>query len=293
MSAIYLARFGLYLDAGLIFGLPAIAWACARQDMLMRWRWLLLSAGLLCFPLSIFGFLVSLAEMADVSLSHLEGDLILALLIGSGLGVAMIARCVASLIYCLCLAKGWSKTAVLMAAIAVASLAWSGHGGSTAGALGYLRVTADILHLLAASAWIGALVLFLLALFDKLGGDATRLAHVGRLLSAFAKPGSIIVATLVITGLSNMVFIAPISGWPHIAHDPYGRAMLGKLVLFLGMLGLAAINRFQLVPILIAGGLTSAKALRVARLTVSIETVAAFAILALVAWLGTLNPLGS
>src|SRR6516164_4076706 len=39
----------------------------------------------------------------------------------------------------------------------VGAIAWTGHAGSTLGELGDLHLAADVLHLWAASAWIGGL----------------------------------------------------------------------------------------------------------------------------------------
>jgi len=46
----------------------------------------------------------------------------------------------------------------MLGAAAVAALAWAGHAGATQGGQGEIHVVADALHLLAASAWLGALV---------------------------------------------------------------------------------------------------------------------------------------
>src|SRR6267154_425036 len=48
--------------------------------------------------------------------------------------------------------------AAVAGAIFAATLAWSGHGGATAGIAGTVHTAADILHLIAAAAWIGGLV---------------------------------------------------------------------------------------------------------------------------------------
>ena len=68
--------------------------------------------------------------------------------------------------------------------------------------------------------------------------------------------------------------------------------LLFKLVMFTAMLSLAAIHRFRLTPAL--GTATTqtrvATATRRLRLSLRLETLAAFVILALVAWLGTLEP---
>src|SRR3546814_15811165 len=44
----------------------------------------------------------------------------------------------------------------------LSSLAWSGHGAATEGGAGMVHLGADILHLLAAGAWVGALAALLL-----------------------------------------------------------------------------------------------------------------------------------
>jgi putative copper resistance protein D len=75
---------------------------------------------------------------------------------------------------------------------------------------------------------------------------------------------------------------------------PYGQVLLVKLLLFAAMLGLAGLNRFRLTPALgqalDAGG---ASALASLQRSLALETAAAFLVLALVAWLGTLPPVSS
>jgi len=56
------------------------------------------------------------------------------------------------------------------------------------------------------------------------------------------------------------------------------------------MLALAALNRWRLTPALERG--TPQQATRHLRLSLTVETIAALAIIGLVAWLGTLDPLG-
>ena len=72
----------------------------------------------------------------------------------------------------------------------------------------------------------------------------------------------------------------------------YGQLLLAKLVLFGAMLVLASLNRFRLTPALeqaMPGG-DQRGALSALRLSLGIEVVCAIVILALVAWLGTLEP---
>jgi len=287
---IHLVRWALYVDIGLIFGLPATAMAVGGRYELARWRGLLIGAGLICVPLSIFGFLLNVADMAGVSLNAVDWNLALTILTSSTLGLAFIARCLAALVYSVLMGKGRPNTAMIAGGMAAITLAWSGHGGSSQGALGVVRLIGDMLHLLAASAWVGALVLFILTLFSVRPSSGYDAQRSGALLSAFALPGTIIVGTLLLTGISNMLFIAPPSAWPQMAKGSYGRAMFIKLVLFFGMLSLATINRFVLTPRLLEGDGNHAVNVRAAKISIAAETVAGIAILALVAWLGMLDP---
>ena len=73
----------------------------------------------------------------------------------------------------------------------------------------------------------------------------------------------------------------------------YGRLLSVKLLLFVLMLGLAGANRYRLTPRLAAAleaGAPAAQALTALRRSLIVETGAGVAILALVAWLGTLAP---
>ena len=54
-----------------------------------------------------------------------------------------------------------------LASLALATAAWTGHAGATEAGQGALHRASDVLHLLAAATWLGALVLFLAA---ALGG---------------------------------------------------------------------------------------------------------------------------
>ncbi|MFX6794075.1 copper resistance protein CopD, partial [Acinetobacter baumannii] len=60
--------------------------------------------------------------------------------------------------------KTMRATSFVGATIAVATLAWTGHGAMDDGAIGWFHLMADIVHLLAAGAWLGAIVSLLLLL---------------------------------------------------------------------------------------------------------------------------------
>ncbi|WP_197424257.1 CopD family protein, partial [Sphingomonas sp. CCH9-E2] len=170
------------------------------------------------------------------------------------------------------------------------------HGAIGEGPLGWLQLGGDIVHLLAAGVWVGALgAMLLLVLRPQATIDREHLQLTHRVLDGFSVTGTIVVGLLVATGLLNLIVIV---GWPGIAALPgslYGQLLLAKLVLFIVMLGLAASNRFRLVPrfkVAMAAD-DEAGALSVLRQSLAVETGCVVAILLLVGWLGTLDPSGA
>ncbi len=195
----------------------------------------------------------------------------------------------AGLAICLMVCLVYDRVAIarwlgLAAALAVAaSLAWSGHAGSTIGETGYLHLAADALHLMAAAAWIGGLASLVLFLRAASRGKAVSLASdvVGR----FSIMGLVCVAALLLTGIINAAILV---GSVHaLVVTEYGRLLLLKLVLFTFMLMLALINRLVLTPRLAPSG---NGALPWLTRNSTIELALGLAILAVVGVLGTMHP---
>jgi putative copper resistance protein D len=86
-----------------------------------------------------------------------------------------------------------------------ASLAWTGHAGSTLDATGYLHVAADALHLIASAARIGGLVSLILFLAVARRRQAVLLAHDAA--KRFSTLGIVSVATLLLTGIANAAIL--------------------------------------------------------------------------------------
>ncbi len=169
---------------------------------------------------------------------------------------------------------------------------WSGHGASSDGALGIAHTGADIVHLLAASAWIGALMLLLMLVLPRgvVSRERVNAAHVA--LAGFGAVGAFLVGLIVITGFVNGAFLVGADGLPMLAGSLYGRLLLVKLLLFAAMLACAAANRFWLTPKLASAiqEMSPDGALGSLRRSVAIEGTFAVLILGLVAWMGTLEP---
>jgi putative copper resistance protein D len=131
----------------------------------------------------------------------------------------------------------------------LASLAAAGHTQMHDGIDRIIYLSADGLHLLAAGAWLGGLLLLF-----YLVGAATRTASPDlgseaiNAAARFSGMGYIAVSTIISSGLVNAWF--QVGPFTNLTGTPYGQLLLVKLCLFGGMLALAAVNRFWIVPAL-------------------------------------------
>jgi putative copper resistance protein D len=180
-------------------------------------------------------------------------------------------------------------SAAILAATFAGALAWSGHAAGGLGSETVIHPAADVLHLIAAAAWVGAL-LPLIVLFAAAGADDASLAIARRATTRFSILGIVSVGTLLVTGIVNTYYLA--GSVPALLHTDYGRLLLIKIVLFLLMVAIAAVNRFRLTPQLLqhASIAASRDALRQLRRNAAIETLAGAAVIAIVAALGTMPP---
>jgi len=274
------ARVATYAALMLAAGIPLYLIAARRQASLeigaCRTAGLAALAGVAA---SLWWMLESIAAMAAMPVDQLDREMISAVLEATPLGSVLAFRLVALFIAAVALWRRHHVAGALAASLALATTAWTGHAGATEAGLGALHRASDILHLLAAATWLGALFLFLITAIR--GGDKQKLIlH----LAGFATTGSAIVLLLLLTGLANTLIIA---GWPFDWGSDWFALLAAKLALFLLMLALAASNRWRLTPALErdpSGGL------RALKLSLFVEASAAVAIVAIVGWLGTLTP---
>jgi putative copper resistance protein D len=265
-------------------------------------RWLC-TIGLL---VSTLGMGVLAASMQGVGILSLEFQPFWDLVRETDVGTAWVYRS-AALLLALAVAiwmVRWPTTsaAVLAGAgsVAVASLVWSGHAGATEGTAGTIHRISDILHMIAAAVWVGAIGAFLLLISPRRVRDwPDGLAVAARSLDRFSLVGTVCVLIIAVTGLINSQLIVGAENIGRSLGSPYGQLLLAKLALFGLMLALAAANRWRLTPALaaaVAGGdaedidTDPDAALAAMRRSLIIEALAALAILALVAWFGTLEP---
>ena len=181
-----------------------------------------------------------------------------------------------------------AAAAVLAAAFAGA-LAWSGHAAGGLGGEAIIHPAADVLHLIAAAAWVGAL-LPLIVLLAATGADDPSLTIAGTATERFSNLGIASVCTLLVTGMVNTYYL--VGSAPAFTSTDYGRLLLAKIVLFLAMVAIAAVNRSQLTPQLLQQGSIAASrdALHRLRRNAAIEVLAGAMVIAIVAALGTMPP---
>jgi putative copper resistance protein D len=182
-------------------------------------------------------------------------------------------------------------SAVLLAACLVGALAFAGHAAAGSGIEGAVHLAADIMHLIASAAWIGALVPLAILLDAARGGNDKQSVEIAREATLrFSTLGMASVGTLLATGIINSWVLT--GSIPALVDTEYGRLLLVKIALFLIMLSIAAVNRFRLTPCLVQALDVSARqdAMRQLRNNSLIEASVGATIVFIVGVLGTLPP---
>ena len=173
----------------------------------------------------------------------------------------------------------------------IAAIAWTGHGGATLGAMGNLHLTADVLHLIAAAAWIGGVLPLTLLLVSAQRHQNIEWASLTwDSVLRFSALGLFTVGTLFVTGIVNAWIL--VGSVRALLFTEYGRLLTLKLIVFGLMLVLAAVNRFFLTPQLSLPIEDEARIASLRQLTRNSATEFALGlgIFAIVGLLGTMHP---
>lgn len=301
--AVILLRLAQYGAASILMGsalfvLYALPAAGPRSAEQTRWpRLLVFWAAVVLLGATLAGLVAQTAVMAGSLAEALKPASLEAVVSGMDLGKATAVRAgTAAVAFLLLLRPTPSRIRWTLVAscgvIAAASFAWMGHGAATEGGGGLLHLASDILHSWAAAAWIGALCAFGLLLWGR--DESTEALMVSyRALRQFSAVGTMLVATLVVTGLINSWFLVGPENIGGAITTDYGRLLVVKLAFFAGMVILASANRFRLTPQLEARLQNASKnsaSVRALRRSLMIETIFGVGVLAAVAWFGTLPP---
>ena len=183
----------------------------------------------------------------------------------------------------------WPATRLLQVAAAaglIGLIAFVGHAGATPGTAGDIHLASDIVHLLAAGAWLGGLpaLAMLLARARRTDDPAWR-GFAVRATRRFSWLGVACVGALLASGIINSWNL--LGGPRDLVTSDYGRLVLLKIGLFVAMVGIAAANRFHFTPRLPAAG-----ALRALERNSLAEIGLGLCVMLFVGALGTLSPSG-
>ncbi|MFB9263680.1 copper homeostasis membrane protein CopD [Bradyrhizobium erythrophlei] len=263
-AAIVLARFLHYASVLTLFGVSLFplytypAHAGAPPERVRRLlRSMVLLATLAALLSGCFWFACVVAGMTGTPGSVFDRDALWPVLSETSFGKVSAARFLiaVSLLGLIATRPTFVTTSsprltVGFSAALLASLAGVGHTQIHEGIASVVHVGADGLHLLAAGAWLGGLLplLYLVATAVRTPSPDHQV-EAGNAALRFSGMGYVAVATIVGSGLLNGWFlVGSVAG---LIATPYGQLLMLKLCLFAGMLALAAVNRFWLVPSLI------------------------------------------
>lgn len=251
----------------------------------LRAYWFLLSAAVVALLSSLPWLAFTAANMAGNMGAALDWETLGPILHDTSFGFVWLARAALALLIIGLIVVGRDRNRIapaLLAAALLASLAAVGHTQQTEGAASVIHAGADALHLLAAGAWIGGLLMLAHVLAS--GADDAE-----QVLMRFSGMGYVAVAILIASGLVNGWYL--VGTLDALVSTPYGQLLIAKLCVFAGMLSLAVANRFWLVPALGSdGGGAKQPVLDRLRRHVIAEEVLGLVVVLIVSALGTMEP---
>jgi putative copper export protein len=239
-------------------------------------RRIVLSLAVLSVLAGAAHIMVSAGSMSGAAAGMWDGSL-LGMVWQAGAGRANAIRAVGLLLAALIV---WSDRpswrALLGAALAATSFAWTGHARSLNPDV--IPVLLICTHLLGVAFWLGALMPLLIV---ARGGDLPRTAATA---ARFGKAAVFVVGVLVAAGaiLVWMLLGSLAALW----ESTYGRFVMLKLALVAGLLGLAAFNKLRLTPRLRGGDAGAARSLRT---SIGLELLVGILILGVTATFTTLT----
>lgn len=144
-----------------------------------------------------------------------------------------------NLLLVMVLIRPWAALRLPLIALLLATLAPVGHGAMLDGLSGQLLILNQVVHLVCVGAWLGGLLVLVLILRQP-----KRFA-LEPILRRFSGVGYGLVTGLLMTGLIN---VRVLTGqlWPTPLFDGFALILLIKVMLVLGMLALALLNRLRL-----------------------------------------------
>ncbi|MGA9700174.1 copper homeostasis membrane protein CopD, partial [Pseudomonas sp.] len=181
-----------------------------------------------------------------------------------------------NLLLVIALFKPWPALRLPLVALLLATLAPVGHGAMLDGLSGQLLILNQVVHLVCVGAWLGGLMLLVLVLRQP------QPLALEPLLRRFSGVGYGLVAGMLVTGLIN---VRVLTGqlWPTPLFNSFALILLIKVLLVLGMLALALLNRLRIER--------CEQRLGTLKASVMLEWLLGVSAVAAVSLLGTLPPM--
>lgn len=206
---------------------------------------------------------------------------------------------VAAILLCVALAsatiqrlKSWTGLVVGLSAVLIATSAWTGHALMHSGLTGAIHPFVQVVHVLAAAAWLGSLPALGFALHSVRKAELAVPRYAAQhLLRGYSRMGYVAVGLVLLTGCLNTWFM--VDSFEALFSTLYGRILGAKIGLFLLMVGVALVNRFVLTPAIVnsrSSVATMEASLRQLRRNVALEQILGLLIIAAVSVLGTTAP---
>ena len=282
-----------------LFGIHSLNAAERQQDAVFPFHAFTSWLSPIGIALSLLSITAMTASIMGVQLNEVDAASIKTMIVDTPMGNAWAVRVL--VLTCILFAVIPRKTkgidtlvfVTLGSGVALGSLAWTGHGAASEGTAGIVQLLADIIHLLAVGAWLGALVILTFILFRAGKTPSESYLKMGhRLLKGFSTIGTVIVSLIIASGLVNSWMLVGPKNLMTLQSTLYGQLLIAKLLSFGIMLALAAVNRFKLTPALERALQSTNSTLAVTKLQKSlvVELTLIVSILCLVAWIGTFQP---
>ena len=223
-------RTAIYIGFTVLLGAAFAAFFAVDPPSVAR-PWLL---GLGWVALMFGAVATTLAERTAVGVP-------LGTLLGSQAGGAYVRLVVAGVVVGATVLVAWvrpSRASVgVLAAATIAAVVIRVEGGHAGGSV--LEVLAQTLHVIGACAWIGGLVWFVVSV----RGRAT-----GSTVTRFSNLAAVGLGVLALTGILRASNELGYTWWLHPLENGYSTALTLKVLAFVPLVGLGALNRYRNVP---------------------------------------------
>ena len=240
-----------------VAGLESSAFTAFDRRYLRFARWILL----VVFLSGLLAFWLQIVAVSGLSFAAaLDPTVMGGVLVGTRYGVVWSMRMILLLFLEVIfnrLDRGESVNAralgLLLAALLVMAPAFSGHAAAGEGIWLVVQLAVTAAHLLAASAWLGGLVMFAwfllwLSRVEQVWHEAVFKTATRR----FSALGFVSVTVLIATGAYNAWTL--VGAVPPLVGTTYGQLLLIKLALLLPLVAVAAVNFLKLKPRIVALG---------------------------------------